>query len=930
MSMTIESAADAAKIYQQLLDATENVQGKAEVTDDGKVAVTIQKADGTSTVLVVEVPDLDQPETNLEDISYEEIAQKLESVLSEGLGLSDEEMAEVMKNIDNLVDAMVAKGLPGTTKKGVFFDIYQIMALLAEVAIEQKKAALLQLKSENAQVLQTMKSGMEAAKSNAWLGLGLSLGTTVVQTGATSVLSILQGKAGATDLNEMSNSGVDVVRRMETQGNVIDNADSLAKAEQNALSKLQTADGSGSALNDVNQKFATPEANARVNEHGEFNNLINEKRERLNAEKTALAADDQSLSRMTDANRKATANLPTAEDELQQLNAQKTTLEGQRGDLINEAKRNLGGANPDFAGDERKINTLEEEIEGLKGNGENISQENQNKIKAKQQELDTLKKTQGDRLNEFLGKKENQDLKIQIGTRDKQIAEKQAAIDAKTTEIDGYKKAKKPFEAKAKLGTEPFQKFIKASDELVKLGNDVTKVDKQICDFDQQITDFPSQGEPHAKFELTQQKEEKIELKKNILDLMQTKRTELQDLQRVIDENPGSLKEAAKPLTDLEAKVAKGTQKVAKLTKEITEIERARTNFFNEGMANIGNDRNSLDAKCMNVAKAEEVLQDAKAEVSRVGREDVKKGFKQEYPQKLAAADKKLMAKEPGQEQAQERNLSQLIAEGKRAWAELPQDQKALPANKDEGAFVKKYVMDRVNTQEPPALTDKDYANYIELANQGEEGFVQAKVAAAEEKVTQAKTNLAAAKEEVVKAANDAFGEARAEFDDVHNRYKEAQSRGKVPDDLQKEHKLAAAKMEYANVKRLQVVGKYGTPQQKADIKTELKGMYGQIQGELSSNVELLKAQHNEKKWSNWINTLSSLGQGTQQVIQQGMATREAEQTTYKMEEEELRQKIEQTKMVRDDADAALRDIVQTLRGMQADNSQMMNSLINF
>lgn len=927
MSMTIENAADAAKIYQQLLDATENVQGKAEVTDDGKVAVTIQKADGTSTVLVVEVPDLDVPETNLEDVSYEEIAQKLETVLSEGLGLSQDELQEVMKNIENLVDAMVAKGLPGSSKKGVFFDIYQVMALLAQVAIEQKKAALLQLKAENAKVLQTMASEMDEAVFNARLGLGLTVGTTIVQTGATGLFSYLQGKAGATQLDEMTNSGEDVMRRMETQGNVIDNPDSLAKAEENAKSKLSKL--SGADVRDVERQFASPEANARVEKHGEFNNQINEKREALNAEKTALDADRGQLAHMTDKNQKATDNLPEAEDELRGLQKGKKDLEDERAEVIDAANDAFASSNDDR---ETRINTLEEEIAQLKGDGQNISQEDQEQINSKKQELDALKSERGKSLSEFLGAEGNEDLKRRIEGLDKQIAEKQKEIDAKTAEINKYKEAKKPFEAKAKLATEPVQKFIKASDELVKLENDVVKTGEQIHDLDLKIVEAQSRNETHATLELTELKNAKNAVKVNLEGQITNKRAELRNLQNDIDKNPGKLKEEAKPLTDLEKRVEDGPQKVEHLKEEIANLEDRRKAYFDEGMGRVNRVQNPLDEKCMNVAKAEETLQDAQAEVRQVKREDVQREFRQAYPRELDGANKTLQVREPGQNEAQvqERKLSDLVAEGKRAWAELPPEQKAQPGNQDEAAFVKKYVMDRVNTQEPPALTDEDYANYIELANQGEEGFVQAKVAAAEEKVTQAKTNLAAAKEEVVKAANDAFGEARAEFDDVHNRYKEAQARGKVPQDLMDEHKLKAAKMEYANVKRLQVVSEYGTPEQKTAIKLELKGMHDRLQGELSSNLEIIQAKHNEQKWQSITNVLTGLFQGVQGTIQQSVNILDAKTRSFKIEEEELRQKIEQTKMVRDDADAALRDIVQTLRGMQADNSQMMNSLINF
>lgn len=936
MSMTIESAADAAKIYQQLLDATENVQGKAEVTDDGKVAVTIQKADGTSTVLVVEVPDLDVPATDLEGVGYEEIAQKLESVLSEGLGLSQEELQEVMKNIENLVDAMVEKGLPGTTKKGVLFDIYQVMALLAQVAIEQKKAAMLLIKAENAQVLRTMASEIDESIFNARLGLGLTIGTTVLQTGATSVMSVLQGKAGAAQLDEMTNSGVDVVRRMETQGNVIDNPDSLAAAELKAMSRLNKL--SGADVANVNDQFASPEADARVQKHGEFNNQIDEKRELLNAEKTALDADKGQLE---GAKSRLAAKVPQIKAEVR---TEIKALEAELGELdpeykgLNDELSEIDGRRETFISNNNRVSVLAEDVESLNTEIQNLQGGDAGQLNEKvamrdekAAALEQAKKAAGELFDKSAGKEGKEARLEQIIQQSNDLMRKISAKEADLKMLDDLSKVQDTDFVKGKTEALETKKG-----EVNQLKQSLDEMDNEIRDKEAEAQDLKSriedpdaiyfEGEdPEAELDNLNQEIGELKQRRNELpESIQTKEGEIKNLEREVD--------GLMEVSGHEAKVAEGAKKVEDLKGEIANLEQNRKNFFDEGMGRVNNGRNPLDAKCMDVAKAEEVLQDARAEVRRVNRADVQKEFKQEYHQKLEEANKTLQVRDPNQPEApaREMKLSELVAEGKQTWGNLTPEEKAQLGNPDEAAFVRKYVMDRVNTQEPPALSEEDFANYNNLAKQGEEGYVKAKVDAAEQKVKDAELELAKAKEEVVKAANDAFGKARAEFDDVHNRYKEAQARGNVPDDLMKEHKLAAAKMEYANIKRLKVVSEYGTPEQKLAIKQELKGMHDRIQGEMGSNLELMKARTDEQKWRSRIDILNGLSQGVHGAIQQGMSIRDASTRTYKIEEEALRQKIEQSKMVRDDADAMLRDLVQLLRGVVEDNSQMMNRLSNF
>ena len=233
MSMTVNTNATMVS-WEALLNQVNEASNAGKVSDTNRsVTFTTQLGDGVASVIVNMPDDLELPSA----VTPEAIESLMTKLGGAGFNLSETQLAAIKDEITKVYNQM-AGALSATQSKStgaVMFDLYQLMALLVEVAQSQRNAARDLRNTQNRQIQNSIQSQADAQRNAAIVGLVVGV-TCGVASAAVSV-GMLAGQAAAykTQVNTARMSGMEATQNKVT---MLQNADTPQHA-QAQLAKIE-------------------------------------------------------------------------------------------------------------------------------------------------------------------------------------------------------------------------------------------------------------------------------------------------------------------------------------------------------------------------------------------------------------------------------------------------------------------------------------------------------------------------------------------------------------------------------------------------------------------------------------------------------------------------------------------------------------------
>ena len=498
--------------WQSFLTNVQNAEASSKVGEiKQRVAqsanLTVEEGH-TLREVAVSVPTLSAP-AGTDSFGLETLSAKL----SEGnlFALNDAQAERLLQTLNEQMSALQSAAnsagvsVTSSSSGGVFFNLYQLMTLLASVA-QQLRDSTREIRSAESQAIQTsILNQAEQQKAAALTGLIIGAVCCALQVGATIGGLVKQGKAFSDQMSAHGQSGVGraqaELKMAEMQASAPDaakNYHALANklGADKAQSILDTFDGSKQAgenlasakatlghlemrkqaLGNVEAKQATPEQmtaarteldNARAGETTAQQELT-AAQDALKGTETQLAEAEANLSTVTE-------RLPKAQAEITDLQKQKATVDAQIQELeaqnignsgeqianaqqqITENQARIDTATAKLTGVKGELTQVEGQIRSAEGNLEAIGQ----RISDAQTELQGLQTQKADleaglRQSEAaLADKANplppeakQRLEASLTQQKAQIADVQRQIDAKGGEIHDMKSMQRTEQAK--------------------------------------------------------------------------------------------------------------------------------------------------------------------------------------------------------------------------------------------------------------------------------------------------------------------------------------------------------------------------------------------------------------------------------------------------------------------------------------------------
>lgn len=224
---------------------------KTEGTDGvaGTTNVTITtNVNGVETPVTIKIPDdLDIPE-KVDQAAIDSLCEKLAA--DTGLNLSDEEIKlfhdSLSKVLTETLDAM-PKSDPKSAVRRAMFDLYQMMAILVEVAQKQRDATRQMRLSENMSIQQSILNQADAQRTAAITGMIGGAICCALQAGFTILSLVQQGKAFKAQLGTEQSTGLDVagknVDMMKAANNQVNANKQLTKVQNQIGGKPSLTEG---------------------------------------------------------------------------------------------------------------------------------------------------------------------------------------------------------------------------------------------------------------------------------------------------------------------------------------------------------------------------------------------------------------------------------------------------------------------------------------------------------------------------------------------------------------------------------------------------------------------------------------------------------------------------------------------------------------
>ena len=234
MSMTVNTNPTMVS-WEALLNQVNEASNAGKVSETNRsVTFTMQVNDGVASVMVNMPTDLDLPSA----VTPEAIESLMAKLGGADFNLNETQLALIKDEITKVYNQM-AGALSATQSKStgaVLFDLYQLMALLVEVAQSQRNAARDLRNTQNQQIQNAIQSQADAQRNAAIVGLVVGV-TCGVVSAAVSV-GMLAGQAAAykTQVSTARMSGMEAAQNKVTM---------LQKADtpQHAQAQLAKVEG---------------------------------------------------------------------------------------------------------------------------------------------------------------------------------------------------------------------------------------------------------------------------------------------------------------------------------------------------------------------------------------------------------------------------------------------------------------------------------------------------------------------------------------------------------------------------------------------------------------------------------------------------------------------------------------------------------------
>ncbi len=250
-------------------------------TDEGQsVTFTTLSYGGMVKTMTLNIPDdLDLPDA----VTPEAIDTLIEKLAEGDFGLTANDLA-MLKTEIKCVYAGMAGALrqvqSGSTGQ-VLFDLYQLMALLVEVAQSQRNAARDLRTAQNQQIQNSIQSQADAQRAAAMTGLIVGITCGAVSALVSVGMLVGQGAAYKSQLSAAKTAGVDAAQSNVTMVKGADTPEH-AQAQMAKVAHKVGQDTATTVTNDINeqvlpQKTAFDQARANVAEKQELYDTANAK-----------------------------------------------------------------------------------------------------------------------------------------------------------------------------------------------------------------------------------------------------------------------------------------------------------------------------------------------------------------------------------------------------------------------------------------------------------------------------------------------------------------------------------------------------------------------------------------------------------------------------------------------------------------------------
>ncbi len=229
-----------------------------QVSDTNRAVTFATEVNGAMTTVTVNIPDdLDLPSA----VTPEAIDSLIEKLAASVPSLDQSQLAAIKDEITKVYNnaAKALSSVQSASVGAVLFDLYQLMALLVEVAQSQRNAARDLRNSENMQIQSSIQAQADAQRNAAIVGLAVGVTCGVVSALVSAGMLVGQGAAYSKQVNTARASGMEAAQNKVT---MLQNADTAVHA-QAQLAKVERGIDAGVATeikNTINQNTAAAKA----------------------------------------------------------------------------------------------------------------------------------------------------------------------------------------------------------------------------------------------------------------------------------------------------------------------------------------------------------------------------------------------------------------------------------------------------------------------------------------------------------------------------------------------------------------------------------------------------------------------------------------------------------------------------------------------
>ena len=407
--MGIEGIGNGQVAWQSFLT---NVQDAQSITQIGGIKqhartqqTNLTVEEGTTVRQVaVSVPELSAP-TTVDSFGLATLSAKLTS--ANALSLTEQEAEALQRSLDSQMASLQSAAadagvsVSSSSNNGVFFNLYQLMALLAAVAQELRDSTR-EIRAAESQAIQTsIQNQAEQQKTAALTGLISGGICCALQVGCTIGGLAKQAKAFGTQMGEYNNSGLnraqanlkmaemtasqsDAAKHFQSMTNKVgdsvaaevrasfDNSHALGVQHAEAQAQVAGYERTQQTLGEVPGERPANMAQAKA----EAASALESAQKRVEQTSQAKTQAQEALTKTTDELNAATetrdiarGSLERTRQELQTLQGEKTAVEGKiqalRGQLEGDPGATVEGLQREISGHQETIDSAKAELKGV-------------------------------------------------------------------------------------------------------------------------------------------------------------------------------------------------------------------------------------------------------------------------------------------------------------------------------------------------------------------------------------------------------------------------------------------------------------------------------------------------------------------------------------------------------------------------------------